>query len=68
MVFIHELIGAAVRTVTGDDLGTVKAVEANPASDLLVTTSGHLIPMVFMTEHIAGTAITVDIPDGLLDL
>ena len=68
VVFIHELIGAAVRTVTGDDLGTVKAVEANPASDLLVTTSGHLIPMVFMTEHIAGTAITVDIPDGLLDL
>jgi len=68
VVFIHELIGATVRTVTGEDLGTVKAVEANPASDLLVTTSGHLIPMVFVTEHVPGAAISVDVPDGLLDL
>ena len=47
----------------------VKAVEPNPASDLLVLEGGGLIPLRFVTESDAeaGTLV-VDIPDGLLDL
>ena len=48
--------------------GSVTAVEANPASDLLVLESGGLIPLRFMTSHDPGSGtITVDIPEGLLD-
>jgi 16S rRNA processing protein RimM len=67
-LFVHELVGARVSDVTGADLGLVSAVEANPASDLLVLESGGLIPLRFMTAHdrAAGT-IQVDIPEGLLD-
>ncbi len=44
------------------------AVEANPASDLMVLESGGLIPVRFVTAHdaAAGT-VDVDIPEGLLD-
>ena len=46
----------------------MRAVEANPASDLLVLESGGLIPLRFVTESdaAAGTLV-VDIPEGLLD-
>jgi 16S rRNA processing protein RimM len=68
-IWVHELVGAAVFDITGAALGTVAAVESNPASDLLVLDGGGLIPLHFMTEHNAeaGT-LTVDIPEGLLDL
>ncbi len=68
-LWVHELVGATVRDVTGAELGTVDAVEANPASDLLVLDGGGLIPLRFVTEHdaAAGTLV-VDIPEGLLDL
>jgi 16S rRNA processing protein RimM len=67
-LFVHELVGATVRDIHGTPLGSVTAVEANPASDLLVLESGGLIPLRFMTEHDQpnGT-IVVDIPEGLLD-
>jgi hypothetical protein len=50
-------------------VGRVAAVEANPASDLLVLESGALIPLNFVTGHdaAAGT-VDVDIPEGLLEL
>ena len=67
-VWVHELIGASVTTVGGDDLGTVRAVEDNPAADLLVLESGVLIPMTFVVSVTADGAVTVDLPDGLLDL
>ena len=35
-LWIHELIGAEVVGVDGRSYGAVEAVEANPASDLLV--------------------------------
>ena len=38
----------------------------DPASDLLVLESGHLIPMVFVVEAAAGRVV-VDPPAGLLD-
>ena len=34
----------------GHELGTVTAVEANPASDLLVLDGGGLIPLRFVVE------------------
>jgi ribosomal 30S subunit maturation factor RimM len=51
---------------SGQVLGAVSAVEANPASDLLVLESGGLIPLTFLVEHRDGRVV-VDIPEGLLD-
>jgi 16S rRNA processing protein RimM len=67
-LWVHELIGAIVCDAAGAELGTVGAVEANPASDLLVLEDGGLIPLRFVTGHdsAAGT-IVVDIPEGLLE-
>jgi 16S rRNA processing protein RimM len=68
-LFVHELIGSQVVLAgdAGEVVGTVASVEANPASDLLVLTDGRLIPVRFITEQSAGR-ITVDVPEGLLDL
>jgi 16S rRNA processing protein RimM len=67
-LWVHELVGTTVRDVHGTDLGTVSAVEANPASDLLVLESGGLIPLRFVTERDPqGGTLVVDIPEGLLD-
>jgi 16S rRNA processing protein RimM len=67
-LFVHKLVGATVIDIAGTPLGSVTAVEANPASDLLVLESGGLIPLRFMTEHDPETStITVEIPEGLLD-
>ena len=66
-VWVHELIGATVVTVAGDELGTVESVEDNPAADLLVLERGTLIPMTFVVSSGEGR-VTVDLPDGLLDL
>jgi 16S rRNA processing protein RimM len=65
-LWIHELIGAHVVDVNGHALGAVTAVEANPASDLLVLEAGGLIPLTFVVEHGLGRVV-VDIPEGLLD-
>ena len=66
-LWMHELIGCAVADTDGRDLGTVEAVEMNPAHDLLVLDGGTLIPIVFVTEHTEGRVV-VDVPDGLFDL
>jgi 16S rRNA processing protein RimM len=70
-LFVHDLIGATViDATTGSELGVVEAVEANPASDLLVLagTGGQgLIPARFIVDRSPGR-IEVDIPDGLLEL
>ena len=66
-VWVHELIGEEVVDLTGRALGRIAAVEANPASDLLVLEDGGLIPMVFVVEAGAGRVV-VDPPAGLLDL
>jgi 16S rRNA processing protein RimM len=65
-LWVHELIGADVVDGTGRHLGRVAAVEANPASDLLVLESGGLIPLTFVVEH-APEQVVVDIPEGLLE-
>jgi ribosomal 30S subunit maturation factor RimM len=66
-LWVHELVGASVTDRAGTDLGTVTAVEANPAHDLLVTDGGVLIPIVFVVEQGDGRVV-VDLPDGLLEL
>jgi len=65
-LWVHELVGASVRSVSGEDLGRVTSVLANPASDLLELDRGGLIPARFVVEHGPGTVV-VDVPPGLLD-
>ena len=67
VLWVHELIGSTVREFDGTDRGTVVAVVANPASDLLELDTGHLIPLTFVTKFEA-ELVTVEVPDGLFDL
>jgi 16S rRNA processing protein RimM len=66
-LWAHELIGAEVVATSGASLGRVVAVEANPASDLLVLDGGGLVPLRFVVASGAGR-VTVEVPAGLLDL
>jgi len=66
-LWVHELIGAAVRDRAGHDLGPVLAVEANPASDLLVLDGDVLVPIAFVVEQGPGFVV-IDPPEGLLDV
>ena len=66
-LWVHELVGREVFDVAGAPLGKVEAVQANPASDLLVLGDGRLIPLRFVVET-GESGLTVDLPEGLLDL
>jgi ribosomal 30S subunit maturation factor RimM len=66
-ILVHEVIGARVREADGTDRGVVVAVQENPAHELLVTSLGALIPVVFVTEW-GSESVTVDVPEGLFDL
>jgi 16S rRNA processing protein RimM len=66
-LWVHKLIGSRVEDGEGRLLGIVQAVEANPASDLLVLEDGGLVPLRFVVGHDPGVSVTVDVPDGLLD-
>ena len=66
-LWVHELIGSVVKEVSGAERGTVKAVVANPASDLMELDTGHLVPLTFVVDFAEGI-ISVDVPDGLFDL
>ncbi|MCU1463498.1 MAG: rRNA processing protein RimM [Acidimicrobiales bacterium] len=65
-LWVHELIGAEVVGVDGRAYGTVEAVEANPASDLLVLPGGGLVPLTFVVSQEPGRVV-IDPPLGLLD-
>ncbi len=65
-LWVHDLVGRPVREVDGTDRGRIEAVQANPASDLLVTTDGALVPLVFYVEQRDGVVI-IDPPRGLFD-
>ena len=65
-LWVHELVGSQVRDLAGATLGTVKEVQDNPASDLLVLDNGGLVPCRFVVSSSDGV-VTVDIPEGLLD-
>lgn len=67
-LWVHELVGSSVVEVDGTDRGEVVAVQANPASDLLVLTTGALVPLRFVVERDAEGRIVVDVPTGLFEL
>jgi 16S rRNA processing protein RimM len=66
-LWIHELIGAEVVGVDGRSYGPVEAVEANPASDLLVLAGGGLVPLAFVVAGPIAGRVVIDPPAGLLD-
>jgi 16S rRNA processing protein RimM len=65
-LFVHELIGSEVVEKDGTSRGIVVAVEANPASDLLVGETGWLVPLRFVVERRAHQLV-VDAPEGLFE-
>jgi len=65
-LWVHELIGAEVFDLAGRSYGPVEAVEANPASDLLVLSGERLVPLVFVKTRLPGRVV-IDPPTGLLD-
>ena len=65
-LWVHELVGSTVVDTAGQELGAVVAVEANPASDLLVLAGGGLVPLRFVVES-GGGRVVIDAPEGLLD-
>lgn len=73
-VFYHELLGAAVVTVDGQAVGTVREVYALRPSDLLevVRDEGSLIipvnPEVVVRFDRDRREVLIDPPEGLLDL
>ena len=66
-LWVHELIGAEVVDIAGQAHGAVVAVEANPASDLMVLDDDRLVPLTFVVERRADGTVVVDVPPGLLD-
>jgi 16S rRNA processing protein RimM len=64
--FVHELIGCELVDLAGRVLGTVTAVQANPASDLLVLDEGHLVPLRFVVRRSPGRLVA-DLPEGLIE-
>lgn len=65
VLWVHELVGRPVIDRAGAALGTVEAVEENPASDLLVLDTGDLVPLTFFVEQRDDGTIVVDPPEGL---
>jgi 16S rRNA processing protein RimM len=66
-LWVHELVGAEVRTPDGRAWGRVAAVVSNPAHDLLELDDGTLVPEVFVTDASGLPAVVVvDPPEGIL--
>lgn len=66
VLWVHELIGSVLVDQSGIERGRIVALEANPASDLIVLDTGGLVPLRFVTEHRPGTVVA-ELPAGLLD-
>lgn len=67
VLWVHELIGLRLVERDGTDRGVVEAVQENPAADLLVTSTGALVPLTFYVSH-DDQQVVVDAPIGLFDL
>ncbi|MGA2529853.1 MAG: ribosome maturation factor RimM [Acidimicrobiales bacterium] len=65
-LFVHDLVGSEVVELNGAPRGTVVAVQANPASDLLVLDDGNLVPLRFVVRREPGLLV-IDVPAGLFD-
>lgn len=66
-LWVHELVGSEVLGVNGEMHGSVVAVVANPAGDIIELGDGVLIPLRFIVEHGPGF-VRVDPPPGLIEL
>ena len=66
-LWVHELVGVEVVGVDGTVHGRVDAVQANPASDLLVLDDGRLVPLTFVVSSSA-ERVVIDPPEGLMEL
>lgn len=65
-LWVHDLVGSELFDPSGSVVGRVEAVEANPASDLLILEDGRVVPLTFVSSE--GDRLVVDGPPGLLDL
>ena len=65
-LWVHELIDCRVIDTHGRIYGFVDAVEANPASDLLLVDRGGIVPLTFVVRHEPGMVV-IDPPEGLID-
>lgn len=65
-MFVHELVGCEVLEPDGTAHGRVVALQANPASDLLVLDDGALVPLRFVVERAPGRLV-VEVPAGLFE-
>jgi 16S rRNA processing protein RimM len=65
-MFVHDLVGSEVVEVDGTRRGRVVAVQANPASDLLVMEDGNLVPLRFVVSR-EPDVLLVDVPVGLFE-
>lgn len=65
-LWVHDLVGCTVVERNGAERGRIEAVQANPASDLLVLEGGGLVPIVFVVETSPGRVV-IDPPAGLFD-
>lgn len=65
-LWVHELVGSELYETGGGLVGRVEAVEANPASDLLILDDGRVVPLTFVSRDASGR-LSVDGPPGLLD-
>ena len=74
MFYHHELTGCRVETVEGGVVGTVSGVEGDGGVNRLVVDAGSgeiLVPLVdeiCVEIDLAAAVITIDPPEGLLDL
>lgn len=67
--WVHDLVGAEVVLADGTAVGTVEAVQDNPAHELLVLDGGALVPVVFVTDGSGlPDRVVIDPPEGLFDL
>lgn len=65
-MFVHDLVGSEVFDTNGERKGRVTAVEANPASDLLVVDGRAYVPARFVISHTPGR-VEIDAPEGLFE-
>jgi len=65
-LFVHDLVGREVVEAGGASHGRVVAVQANPASDLLVMEDGTLVPLRFVVAR-EEDRLVVEVPTGLFE-
>ena len=72
--YAHDLVGCTVRTVEGDAVGAVSAVEGQPGAQRLVVEADGaeidvpLVEEICVTVDPAAQTIVIDPPAGLLEL